>query len=148
MLENLSEIVQNHHTVNPYQNYLNKGHKGAYLKRMYPSGTGSSFSIRILDCNLIFFCSGFNELSLRMSDMGLDLLRLFVSGNRDRFCSAAVAALLVGDVGNLPSGLKPGNRGKPGGKLGKLGILGIPGNMRPGGKNGFDSRRFCAATGD
>ena len=74
--------------------------------------------------------------------MGLDLLRLLVSGNRDRFCKAAVAAeLLVGDVGNLPSGVRPGNRGKPGGKLGKLGI---PGNIIPGGKNGFDSKRFCA----
>ena len=68
----------------------------------------------MLDCNLIFFCSGFKESSLRMSDMGLDLLRLLVSGNLERFCKAAAAALLVGDVGScsLPSGVKPGNLGK------------------------------------
>ena len=82
---------------------------------MYPSGTGSSFNILILDCNLIFFCSGFKESSLRMSDMGLDLLRLLVSGNLERFCKAAgKAALPVGDVGScsLPSGVNPGNLGK------------------------------------
>ena len=85
---------------------------------MYPSGTGSSFNILILDCNLIFFCSGFKESSLRMSDMGLDLLRLLVSGNLERFCKAAgKAGLPVGDVGSwsLPSGVNPGNLGKPGG---------------------------------
>ena len=114
----------------------------AYLNRIYPSGTGSSFNILILDCNLIFFCSGFNESSFKMSDMGLDLFKLLPgSGNRVRLCRAAVAALLVGDVGNRPSGLRPGNRGN--------GIpAGIPGNIIPGGKNGFcDRRRLCAVTG-
>lgn len=108
---------------------------------MYPSGTGSSFNILMLDCNLIFFCSGFKESSLRMSDMGLDLLRLLVSGNLERFCKAAAAALLVGDVGScsLPSGVKPGNLGKG---------WGIPGSIIPGGKKGFcDSKRFWAFTG-
>ena len=108
---------------------------------MYPSGTGSSFNILILDCNLIFFCSGFKESSLRMSDIGLDLFRLLVSGNLERFCKAAVAALPVGEVGNcsLPSGLNPGNLGKG---------WGIPGSIIPGGKNGFcDSKRFWAFTG-
>lgn len=80
----------------------------------------------MLDCSLIFFCSGLRESSLRMSDIGLDLL--FSPGILERLCKAE------GEVGvRRPSGT--GKRGKG---------WGMPGIMIPGGKKGFEDKRMEA----
>ena len=84
-----------------------------------------------------------------MSDIGLDLLRLLGSvGIRVKFCKAAAVTALLGDVGKrgsqtgtpgMPGNLRPGSPGSPGMPAGN------PGNMIPGGKNGFwDSNKECA----
>jgi hypothetical protein len=98
----------------------------------------------MLDCSLIFFCSGFKESSFKISDMGLDLLRLFGScGKRVKFCKAAAVTALLGDVGKRGSPVgTPVTPGIPG-NLGNG--CGMPGKIIPGGRNGFgDNRRECA----
>ena len=89
-----------------------------------------------------------------MSDIGLDLLRLLGSvvpiGIRVIFCKAAAVTALLGDVGKrgsqlgipgMPGNLRPGSPGRPGSPAIPAGN---PGNMIPGGKNGFwDSNKEC-----
>ena len=93
---------------------------GHYLNRIYPSGTGSSLSILILDCNLIFFCSMLRLSSFNISDIGLDLLRLLASVGILLKLVVGVDVGKVGIPGNLGNGCGPS-----------------PGIIIPGGKNGF-----------